>query len=79
MACGDRIQQRIDLHVRTTHEEVDIIFVWYMVKLVASESIRISILSYDTDVFVLLVHSCVQKLLNYELLILWHKFRSISH
>ena len=39
-----------------------------MVKLVASESIRISIISYDTDVFILLVDSCVQELLNYELL-----------
>ena len=39
-----------------------------MVKLVASESIRIIIISYDTYAFILLVHSCVQELLNYELL-----------
>ena len=38
-----------------------------MVKLVASESIRIIIISYDTDVFILSVHSCVQEMLNYEL------------
>ena len=49
-----------------------------MVKLVASESIRISILSYDTDVFILLVHSCVQKLLNFELLILWQLDQSLT-
>ena len=39
-----------------------------MVKLVYSYNIRISIISYDTDVFILLVHSCLQELLNYELL-----------
>ena len=38
-----------------------------MVKLAASESIRISIISYDIDVFILLVHSCLQELLKYEL------------
>ena len=38
-----------------------------MVNPVASTSIRISIKSYDTDVFILLVYSCVQELLKYEL------------
>ena len=43
------IQQRINL--RTTHEEADILLVQHMVKLATSESIRISILSYDRDVY----------------------------
>ena len=59
-------QQRMDL--RTTHEEADVILVQQMVKFAESGSIRINLLSDDTDVFILLVHYYVQEQLICELM-----------
>ena len=58
-----------DLSLRTTHEEADVIMVYQVLRIADDGAQSIKVISDDTDVLVLLVHSYSEKELGCRFII----------